>query len=73
MNRYQKVIACLIRIVSVALPLQSLLGIGFASLMPRHMVKIALLGAVPSIVMGLLLFFMAIPLARLITWGIDDD
>ena len=73
MNTYQKVIVCIIRSVAVGLLLYSIAGISVALLIARSMWRLSLIGGLPLLASGLLLFFLAVPLAKLITSGIRDE
>ena len=73
MNHYQKVIVCIIRTLSVGLMLHAITGISMAMIMLQARWTLSLIGAVPLMVTALLLFPLAVPLARLITLGIRDD
>lgn len=73
MNRYQKVITCVIRFLSVALLLYSAGVTLVARLLSAQIWKLSLLTTVPMFVLGLLLFLGAIPLSKLITLGIRED
>lgn len=73
MNRYQKVITCVIRFLSVALLLYSAGVTLVARLVSAQIWKLSLFTTVPMFVVGLLLFLGAIPLSKLITLGIRED
>ena len=73
MNRYQKVITCIIRLISVALLFYSMSVTLVAMMMSAQLWKLSLLPTGPTVVVRLLLFVMAIPISKLITLGIRDD
>ncbi len=73
MNTYQKVIVCIIRSVSVGLLLYSVAGVMIALLIARAMWRFSLFGALPLMASGLFLFYLAVPLAKLITIGIREE
>ena len=73
MNTYQKVIVCIIRSVSVGLVLYSMAEILGALMIAGAMWRLSLFSVLPAIASGLLLFFIAVPLAKLITIGFDDE
>jgi hypothetical protein len=73
MNTYQKVIVCIIRSVAVGLLLYSIAGISVALLIVRSMWRLSLIGGLPLLASGLLLYLLAVPLAKLITSGIRDE
>lgn len=73
MNRYQKVITCIIRLISVALLFYSMSVTLAAMMLSAQLWKLSLMATGPTVVVGLLLFVMAIPISKLITLGIRDD
>jgi hypothetical protein len=73
MNRYQKVIVCVIRSLAVGLLLYSLAALTIALMFQGPMLKLGLIGGLPRLAAGLLLFMIAVPLAKLITIGIRDE
>ena len=68
----QKVITCVIRFFSVALLLYSTVLTLVVLLTSGSLWVISLVATGPMFISGLLLFLAAIPLSRLITWGIRD-
>jgi len=73
MNTYQKVIVCIIRCAAVGLLLYSIAAISMTLIIARAMWRLSLLGGLPVMASGVLLFFVAVPLAKLITIGIRDE
>lgn len=73
MNRYQKVITCVIRFGAVSLVFYAVFITAIARIMSGPMWRISLVSTVPMLVSGVLLFALAIPLAKLIALGIRDD
>lgn len=73
MNRYQKVVVCILRFLSVGLLLYSIAAISIALVIARAMWRLSLIGGLPVLIAGLILFFAAVPLAKLITMGIRDE
>jgi hypothetical protein len=72
MNRYQNVIACIIRFIAVGLTLYSLISITTVLLVARQMWRFGVMASIPLGIGGIILFVIAIPLAKLITLGIAD-
>lgn len=73
MSHYQKIIITVVRLLGVFLMLRSLSAVSVALVLSRPMWKLSLIGAVPMTVGGLVLFFIAAPLAKAVTWGFRDD
>lgn len=73
MNRYQKIIACVIRTFAVALLLYGIALTLVSCLLGGMMWRLGLFSNLPNFIVGLVLFVAAIPLAKLITLGIRDD
>ena len=73
MNIYQKVIACVIRFAAVALAIYAFCVTLVSLLMAGRLGVLSLLATIPLIVLGAVLFYAAIPLAKFITIGIKDD
>jgi hypothetical protein len=67
MSTYQKIAALVFRLASIGLVLYSCLGaISTALMMPR-----AVWIMLPTLTAGIILYFVALPLARLATRGFD--
>lgn len=73
MNRYQKVSFCVVRALSVGLVLYRIPALMFGLLLEPQSILLGIVRAAPVMIAGILLYFAAGPLAKLITWGISDD
>lgn len=73
MIRYQKYTACVIRFISVALAVYGIGATLVALILMGKLWMLILHATLPLIVSGIILFLLAIPLAKLITIGINDD
>mgnify|MGYP001597465552 CR=1 FL=1 len=73
MNRYQKIVVIVIRCGAVALFLQSIGAVLVHRFMLDAVWTLSIFSVLPNLVGGVVLFILALPLARLITWGIEDE
>jgi len=72
MNPYQKVLVCIFRTIGVLGLGYILITGGTAALMMREMRGVGLMMLLPSAGIMLAFIFGAVPLAKLITLGIED-
>ena len=72
MNTYHKVIICIFRFIGVLLLGYGAMTLVLGAFMMRNMAGMALFASLPLLGLGLVSYFAAIPLAKIITIGIDD-
>jgi hypothetical protein len=72
MNRYQKIFVCVFRSIGIVLLGYASVALITASLMMRGILGMALVGSLPILAAGLVCYLAAVPLARIITIGIDE-
>ena len=73
MNRYQKVLVCIFRSIGFLGLIYVLVTMVAASMMMPQMLKLSMVALSPWVIMCALLAFGAVPIAGLITVGIDED
>ena len=72
MNRYQKVLICIFRTLGVVLIAYSTMLLIPVLLMMQGMLEMSLASISPYAGMGFIFYFSAVPLAKIITIGIEE-
>jgi hypothetical protein len=72
MSRYQKVLVCIFRTIGILFISYGAMALVAASLMANGMMGMSLFAILPFMILGLLLYFTAIPFAKIITIGIEE-
>ena len=72
MNRYHKVLICIFRSIGVILLGYASVALLITTLMMSSMAGMALGAFLPILAAGLVSYFAAVPLAKIIAAGIDD-
>lgn len=67
MNHYQKVIICIFRTLGVIL-----IGYALVMMVMAVLLGMAIFACVPTLAAGLVSYFGATPLSKIITIGLDD-